>query len=211
MCTDRLILASASPRRRALLGDLCAAFAVEPCPYPEPALRSRRITPRAWAEALAYFKARAISQQHADAWVLGADTIVACEGQILGKPRDMADARRMLEMQGRAVSEVITGVSLVRSGAARVRVTRSAVTRVWMRDDAGLREAYLASGDWAGKAGAYGIQNVGDRLVARYAGSFSNVVGLPLGLVASMLRGVGLRVAEVPGEGGVGSGGTAAE
>jgi septum formation protein len=179
-----------------LLAEIYPAFDVEPCPLPEPALKSRRVLPRQWAQALAYFKARAVADRFPGRWVLGADTIVACDGQVLGKPRDLADARRMLELQARVPSDVITGLALLCGGDSSRRLQRVDTTRVWMRDDPTAREAYLASGDWAGKAGAYGIQNVGDQLVERYEGSFSNVVGLPLEVVAALLRAAGLPVSE---------------
>lgn len=197
MSNAPLILASASPRRKVLLARLCSDFDVEPCPYAEPRLKSQRVSPRAWAEALAYYKARVIADRHPDCWVLGADTIVLCDGLILGQPRDRDDARRMLETQARQASDVITGVCLVRRGRKPHRATVSEVTRVWMRDNRGDREAYLSSGDWAGKAGAYGIQNVGDRLVVRLEGSFTNVVGLPVRAVGDLLRSVGFAVPAV--------------
>ena len=145
------------------------------------------MSPERWAQGLAYFKARAVAEHHPDCWVLGADTIVACNGEILGKPADLDDARRMLELQTQHMGRVITGVCLMRVGEATRRFSRAEVTCVWMRDDRRAREAYLRGGDWAGKAGAYGIQNVRDRLVERIEGSFSNVVGLPLEAVGRML------------------------
>lgn len=189
----RIILASASPRRQTLLQELLPQFDVIPCPLDEPALRSQRVTPCAWALALAYFKARAVADLHPGRWVLGADTIVACSGTILGKPGDGNDARRMLELQARAPSDVITGMCLLRTGHENSqRLSDADVTRVWMRDDAQLRDEYLASGDWAGKAGAYGIQTVGDRLVTRCDGSFSNVVGLPIERLRTLLHRAGI-------------------
>lgn len=185
---DKLILASASPRRRELLKRICPEFDVQPCTLQEPQRRAARVQPHQWASAMAYFKARSVAEQNPGRWVLGADTVVDCDGQMLGKPHDLADARRMLELQARVVSEVITGVCLVLAGEDRRRLAAFDVTRVWMRDDPAAREAYLRSGDWEGKAGAYGIQNVGDRLVERIEGSFSNVVGLPLELVERMLE-----------------------
>ena len=191
---DRLILASGSPRRRELLARIYPNFSVVPCRLTEPQRKSDKVEPRDWAQAVAHFKARAVADQHPGRWVLGADTIVACGGAILGKPRDLGDARAMLELQAQQVSEVITGVCLLRRGGEPRRLAATAVTKVWMRDDAGVREEYLDSGDWAGKAGAYGIQDVGDRLVARIEGSFSNVVGLPLEVVGELLGMVGLPV-----------------
>lgn len=190
----RLILASASPRRLELLQRIYPHFDVVPCPHAEPTLKSPRVAPRKWALALAYFKARSVADEHADCWVLGADTVVACDGRMFGKPRDVDDARGMLVAQARQVSEVITGVCLLRRGTNDSRLMAAEVTRVWMRDDAAERERYLVSGDWAGKAGAYGIQVIGDRLVARIEGSFSNVVGLPLERLSDLLHGCGFAV-----------------
>ncbi len=191
-----LILASASPRRRDLLAKLDIPFDVVVSPFGEPEIPPFMRTPRALAEALAYFKARAVAELHPGRDVLGADTLVACNGDVLGKPRDVSDARRMLELQACSVSEVITGVALVRLGTGGDSHCRifSERTRVTMHDDRALREEYLASGDWAGKAGAYGIQDVGDRLIESIEGSFSNVVGLPMERVQPLLETLLLRV-----------------
>lgn len=183
----RLILASASPRRRELLDGLGLRCEVIPCPLPEPAAKPPAVAARPWAEAVAYFKARVVAERLPAALVLGADTIVVCGGQMLGKPRDRADAERMLRLQAGVASEVITGLALVRLAAPAVRVLDSAVTRVWMRDDPAERQRFLESGAWEGKAGAYGIQDVGDRLIERIDGSFSNVVGLPVELLQRCL------------------------
>lgn len=189
MKAERLILASASPRRRELLSQLATPFDVCVSPYEELSARPRGVSPACWAEALAYFKARAVAEIHPRARVIGADTLVECAGQVLGKPRDRADAERMLCLQASRETLVITGVCLLprQATARRQRVLKHVVTRVWMRDDAQQRGIYLDSGDWEGKAGAYGIQDVGDRLIERIDGSFTNVVGLPLELLAQIL------------------------
>jgi len=189
--TPKLILASASPRRHALLAEAQIAFETQHCTLEEPRTPPAGVAPAAWAQALAYFKARAVADTRSDADVLGADTIVACDGALLGKPDGLADARRMLETQAGRPADVITGVALlcVARGQVRRRWVVAAQTRVWMRDDRDLREAYLAGGEWEGKAGAYGIQDVGDALVERIEGSFSNVVGLPVALVRRLLAG----------------------
>jgi septum formation protein len=196
---ERLVLASASPRRRKLLAELGLRFEVCPCPLPEPGRKPAAVAPAAWAEALAHFKAGAVADRHCGRWVLGADTIVVCAGILLGKPRDVHDARRMLELQAGRVTEVITGACLVRRADDVRRIIGHEVTLVWMRDALEERRSYLAGGDWRGKAGAYGIQSVGDRLVERLEGSFSNVVGLPLTLVERMLRRVDLLPAKPTG------------
>jgi len=199
---ESLVLASSSPRRAALLAELGLAFEVLACPLPEPAVRPPGVPPRAWAEALAYYKARAVAERRPGRWVLGADTLVVCGGRLLGKPADLDDARRMLELQAGRPTQVITGVGLVCCADGVRRLIGSEVTTVWMRDAPEERERYLMSGDWWGKAGAYGIQTVGDRLVERVAGSFSNVVGLPAELVQVMLRTVGLAVRPGPAPAG---------
>lgn len=189
MSSDRvLILASSSARRRELLDLAGVSCEVIPCPLREPVARPAATGPVAWSEALAYFKARAVADALPGRRVLGADTLVHC-GEVLGKPDDAADARRMLELQAGRATDVITGLCLVQahpSGEAR-RVIAHAVTRVWMRDDPQEREAYLRSGDWAGKAGAYGIQDVGERLIERIEGSYTNVVGLPVELLKRLM------------------------
>ena len=135
--------------------------------------------------AVAYFKARSVFDESPERTVLGADTIVVCGGEMLGKPRDLADARRMLLVQAGVESEVVTGVAWVQPN--RPRVITADVTKVWMRNDRDVIEDYLAGGDWAGKAGAYGIQNIGDALVERIEGSYSNVVGLPVERVLALI------------------------
>lgn len=231
-----LILASASPRRRDLLAQAGIAHEVIACNLREPTSVPAGLPPRAWAMALAYFKARHVAQAYPGRWVLGADTIVICGAQILGKPADEVDARRMLELQAGVWTDVVTGVALVlvadpvgaasrADGSASaqsffssecVGVTRdrsetdrpprdrfkngptvrrciiAAVTRVFMRDDREIREAYIAGRDWEGKAGAYGIQNIGDQLVEKIDGSFSNVVGLPIERVVELLSSIGV-------------------
>jgi septum formation protein len=188
-----LILASASPRRRELLAQLGAEFEVAASTVPEPWRKPVGLRPDDWAAALAYFKARAVAAAHPGRWVLGADTMVIVDDEILNKPVDAEDARRMLRRQMGRPSRVVTGIALVQAdpadplGRPRHRRMGCVETKVWMRDDPAAMEAYIASGDWAGKAGAYGIQDVGDVLIERIEGSFSNVVGLPTERVAEWL------------------------
>ncbi len=191
MSERSLILASSSPRRRELLAEMGLRFEVQPCTLPEPRSKPTALAPAAWAEALAHFKARAVAESFPGRCVLGADTIVACDRELLGKPDDLADARRMIELQAGRATDVITGVCVLRAGEHQRPIISHEVTTVWMRDARREREAYLSSGDWRDKAGAYGIQTVGDRLVERIEGSFSNVVGLPRSLVERMLRQAG--------------------
>ncbi|MFH1747489.1 MAG: Maf family protein [Planctomycetota bacterium] len=186
--TQSLILASASPRRYELLKQIMPRFQIKACPLAEPSSKPDAVNAVAWAEALAYFKARAVADRHPGNWVLGADTVVVCEQMLLGKPLNVDDARRMLLLQAGRACDVITGLCFVRVNGGTQRLFHAALTRVWMRADQAQIETYLRSGDWSGKAGAYGIQDVGDRLVERIEGSFSNVVGLPLEAVTRLLK-----------------------
>jgi septum formation protein len=184
----KLILASASPRRQALLREMLPHFDVTACQRAEPQHKPAGLSALAWVQALAYYKARGVAEAQPGRWVLGADTIVVCGESLLGKPADEADAARMLALQAGRPSVVITGVCLMRMGGTVQRLFLVDSTRVWMRADPQEVAAYLRSGDWQGKAGAYGIQDVGDRLVERIEGSFSNVVGLPVERLAHVLR-----------------------
>jgi septum formation protein len=194
----RLVLASASPRRRRLLALLGVPFDVRAVDVDESVGADEDAT--AVAARLAATKAVAASERRADSAVLAADTVVTLEGDVLGKPMDPADALAMLgRLSGRA-HDVITGVAVARNGSVVFELT--ARTVVHMRDyDCEDVDRYIASGRPFDKAGAYGIQDEDFHPVARIEGCYPNVVGLPLCEVARGLRAVGLRptppVAEV--------------
>ena len=185
-----LILASQSPRRRELLAAAGYEFEViAPDESVECGVCSER-GPAGLVAELAYRKAAAIRAQQSSnpqsATILAADTVAECDGMILGKPRDEADARAMLrKLSGRA-HRVLTGVCVWPPAATEPQI-RVAVTELRMDDlaDAAIDD-YLATGQWEGKAGAFGYQ---DRLgwVHIESGSATNVVGLPMELVAEML------------------------
>ncbi len=188
----RLILASASPRRRELLKKVYPAFEVLPARGGENADPSLPLDE--FVKLLARRKAEEVAAlpEAAGAAVLGADTVVVLDGRILGKPRDEADAAKMLSALSGRTHEVFTGVALVaggvlRAGCARTEVTFLPLSEAFIRD-------YVASGSPMDKAGAYGIQDGG--LVEKISGSYSNVVGLPLELCREMLSGAGLKVFE---------------
>ena len=183
-----LVLASASPRRQELLRNAGIPFEVQPAYIPEDPLPGEDA--RACAERLAREKALAIAEMRPTDVVLGADTVVVIDGQILGKPTDTADAKRMLRTLSGRQHEVITGICLVASGQWSVasettRVTMSAISDAEIAD-------YIASGEPMDKAGAYAIQGVASRWIPRIDGDYSNVVGLPVALVCRMLRQIGL-------------------
>jgi septum formation protein len=182
-----LILASASPRRRELLRAAGIAFEVQATDIPE--IPGDGEAPRAFAERLARDKAMTVAVAKPEAWVLGADTIVVVDGEILGKPRDAEDAAQMLRMLSGRAHRVITAVCLARTGKLRVEDVRSEETLV---EFSKLSEEdisyYISTGEPMDKAGAYGIQGIAARWIPRIEGDYSNVVGLPVALVWRMLR-----------------------
>jgi septum formation protein len=143
---------------------------------------------------LALAKARAVAGRARDGVVLGADTVVVLDGEALGKPVDVADAAAMLRRLRGRPHDVITGVAVVDAATGRAETT-AVVTRVVMADVSDqVIDAYAASGEPLDKAGAYAIQGRGGALVSEFAGSYSNVVGLPLTATARLLRGFGVEV-----------------
>ena len=177
--TVPLVLASASPRRRALLHQIGATFTVQHTDTDETMLPG--IEPSALVRHLALEKAVAASEQHPNALVLGADTVVVLGGDVLGKPRDADDAKAMLRRLAGEQHTVLTGVALVHAGTSR-RVAVHEATDVYfaaMTDEE--IDAYVATGSPLDKAGAYGIQDDrGALFVRRIEGDYYNVVGLPL-------------------------------
>jgi len=194
---DRLILASASPRRRLLMAEAGYAFDVQPADVPED-LPTESDDPAQVACRLAEAKARAVAagEPSGGRWIIGADTIVVLGRRIIGKPRDAADAVAILARLSGSEHSVITGLALVRgagaAGAAGRSLVRAAETRVRMREipEEEIRR-YVDGGGSRGKAGAYAIQEGGDRYIERLDGSFTNVIGLPMELLAEMLDEVG--------------------
>jgi len=173
-----LILASASPRRSELLRELNLEFRVLPSDAKE--LADDYLSPLEICQLNAHRKARAVAKQIPDALVLGADTLVFLDGEILGKPVNPPDAERMLtRLQGRT-HQVVTGISLIHLRAHRERIFAASTDVTFHPLDAGQIRDYLAKVNPLDKAGAYAIQEHGDKIVAEISGSYSNVVGLPL-------------------------------
>jgi septum formation protein len=185
-----LVLASASPRRRELLTRLVPEFRVAASGADETLPEGR--TPEFAARAIAERKARAVAAATDDP-VLAADTlVVAASGEILGKPADAEDARRMLAVLSGTTHRVVTGVCLAARRGTFVAAA-SDTTHVTMRPLAPSEIAgYVASGESFDKAGAYAIQETGDRFVTSVDGSWTNVVGLPLETVERMLGAAGI-------------------
>jgi len=179
-----LILASASPRRRQLLRTWKIPFRLIPSRLHEPP--PGRTPPVRYARRLALAKARAVVRQVTSGWVLGADTIVVKGRRILGKPRSVAEAERMLRTLSGSRHRVITAVALVDAATGRRRVAHatSVVTMRRLSDDERRRYARRH----LDKAGAYAVQDRGDPVVTKIAGSYTNVVGLPKELVLPLVR-----------------------
>jgi septum formation protein len=186
----KLILASSSPRRRGYLKDLGLDFkAVSPDVDER---RRRDESPRAYVRRVALDKASAIAARHPRSWVVSADTTVVLDGTILGKPRNAAEARRMLKKLSGRAHRVLSGIALVHVDDA---ITRSAVssTRVLIRQLSDEEiHWYVGTKEPLDKAGAYGAQGKGGLLVERVEGSFSNVVGFPLEKFYELLKACGL-------------------
>jgi septum formation protein len=188
-----LVLASASPRRHELLRRAGIEFTVEPADIAEIPLASE--APRGFAERMAREKALTVFSRHPFDLVLGADTVVVIEGQILGKPRGHSDAARMLRLLSGRSHEVITGVCLTgpakdaRGSAQTFEDMRSETTLVMMGvlSEGDIR-AYVATGEPMDKAGAYAIQGIASRWITRIEGDYCNVVGLPVAMVWKMLK-----------------------
>ena len=181
----RLVLASASPRRRELLAQLNLPFEVIPSAAPEvPRLGEPA---EAFARRVAQDKARDVAGRSPGAFVLGADTVVVVDGAIFGKPTDRDDARRMLQALSGRTHRVLTAVALLDpAGCAEEILVESQVE--FRRLSADEIEPYLASDEPFDKAGAYAVQGVARTFVCQVRGSHSNVIGLPLDEVAALLR-----------------------
>jgi septum formation protein len=185
----RVILASSSPRRRELLSLIGIPHEVKSADIDERYLSGE--TPREHAERLARGKATKIQDAGGDTVVIGSDTIVVVDGDVLGKPRDAADAKRMLRRLAGRTHTVITAVAVavdgrVESSVEEVEVTFHPVT------DAEI-DRYIATGEPMDKAGAYGIQGFGATIVARVEGDYFAVMGMPLQLLVRLLARLGFR------------------
>jgi septum formation protein len=187
----RLILASASPRRAELLRAAGYAFEIVPADVNESAGSGE--LPEDYVRRVAALKARAVLRQFPDCTVLAADTTVVVDGAMLGKPSDDEDARQMLaRLSGRA-HRVLTGVVLA-GGGREVGVVAATLVRFAVLTPADI-DWYVASGEPRDKAGAYGVQGLASRFVEGIEGSYSNVVGLPVALVHTLLAEQGFTIA----------------
>jgi septum formation protein len=183
------VLASGSPRRRELLARLGLRFEVDP-PRREEDLPSPGEDPDVYAGRISAAKATAVAERRPGALVLAADTVVVLEGDVLGKPADVAEAWAMLARLSGREHAVRTGVTVIAPGGSRATGTEL----TWVRFRALQRDeidAYVATGEPLDKAGAYGIQEYGATLVEGVRGCYFNVMGLPVVRLLALLREVG--------------------
>jgi len=187
-----LILASASPRRAELLAQIgVVPDAITPADIHETPLKAER--PRVYAGRLSVEKARAVP---GEGLILAADTVVAVGRRILEKPVDAAQAKQFLQLLSGRRHRVITGVALRHGEKLWSRQVETAVR--FKHLSAPEIKAYIASNEWQGKAGGYGIQGLASAFIPWISGSYSNVVGLPLAETANMLSGAGYQLWSTP-------------
>lgn len=177
----KIILASASPRRRELLSEITPRFEVVPSAAEEN-IQCRE--PETLVKRLAELKASSVFAKHGDCLVIGADTVVAFDGEVLGKPRDAADAKDMLRRLSGNTHTVITGVCVMTKDISLTFAEKSFVRFKRLSDR--QIDDYIATGSPLDKAGAYGIQDSG--FAERVEGSVKNVVGLPIERLAVILK-----------------------
>lgn len=185
-----IILASASPRRQELLRQVGLSFRIIPSQVSEET--DEPMSPGALVEHLALIKAQAVASQEPEALVLGSDTVVVVDGDILGKPRDRADAIVMLERLAGRAHQVMTGVAVV--GPLGISVAHEVTTVRFMPLTREQIERYVDSGEPMDKAGAYGIQGRASAMISSIEGDYFNVVGLPLCRTVQMLSHFGVNV-----------------
>ncbi len=186
----RLILASASPRRRELLQQTPLRFRVIPSHMEE--TRRDKEPPETYVARIAAEKARAIAERQPGFWILAADTIVALEGRVFGKPANLDNARQMLTTLSGHLHQVMTAFVLLDT-AGNTTAAEVVTSQVTFKElSASEVTAYLATGEPFDKAGAYAFQGKGRDLIAQVSGSHSNIIGLPMDEVTAALRTVGL-------------------
>ena len=191
--TSQFILASASPRRRDLLTQAGYCFEIVPSNVDESAYDTENTASTEHTKILALAKANDVAAGFSNAVVIGSDTVVDLDGEIIGKPEDAEHAEAITRKLFSKPHKVITGLALVCIDKS-VEIVKSDTTIVYPRR---LTEEQIAGhithGQWEGKAGAYGIQETGDEFVERIEGSFTNVMGLPMELTQRLLGELGIR------------------
>jgi len=187
-----VILASASLRRKELLGKIGLKFEVEPSNYEEDI--TPKLKPHELAKSLSFEKAKVVASSHKNALVIAADTFIVFKGKILGKPQTETQAKKMLETINGKPHSVITGFTIIDTENNKA-ISKSVETKVYIRkltpDEI---DAYVKSGEPLDKAGAYAIQGLGSVIVEKIEGDYFNVIGLPLSALADSLKEFGINI-----------------
>lgn len=192
MGRTQFILASASPRRRDLLRRDGYCFEIVPSDVDESQFGDEGVSSEALTKILALAKAKDVGAKFPNALVVGSDTVVDLDGEIIGKPDDADHAEQITRKLFSQPHKVITGLALV-CVAKDIEIVEADTTIVYPRQltDAQIAD-HITGGQWQGKAGAYGIQETGDEFVERIDGSFTNVMGLPMELTRRLLEQFGV-------------------
>ena len=188
--TKKIILASASPRRKEILEKTGLQFIVDAGDYEEDL--SLRMPARRLARYLSCEKAKAVAEKYKNAIIIAADTIISLDDKVFGKPHTNSEAIKMLNILNGRDHDVITGFTIMDTGEGQ-SVSRSVVTKVYFRKMT-IREieAYVRTGEPLDKAGAYAIQGIGAAIVKKIEGDYNNVVGLPINALMKALRKFGV-------------------
>ncbi len=186
-----IILASASPRRKELMQKWGYDFTVVPAQIDEASYGCENIEPAEYAKKLAEAKAMDVASKFPQNLTIGADTIVDLEGEIIGKPENSKHAREITTKLFSCPHKVITALAIIRL-CDSTKIIQSDTTVVYPRKMSLQQiESHIQSGNWQGKAGAYGIQETGDEFVEKIEGSFTNVMGMPMEMLERLLKGIG--------------------
>ena len=188
--TKKIILASASPRRKEILEKTGLQFIVDAGDYEEDL--SLRMPARRLARYLSCEKAKAVAEKYKNAIIIAADTIISLDDKVFGKPHTDSEAIKMLNILNGKAHDVITAFTIIDTGE-RQRMSRSVVTKVYFRKMT-MREIeeYVRTGEPLDKAGAYAIQGLGAAIVKKIEGDYNNVVGLPISALMKVLRKFGV-------------------
>lgn len=186
-----IVLASGSPRRKELL-EMLKVKNLEIIPAQGEEAAHPEMPPEELVKALSLAKAEEIAALRPDAIVIGADTVVSCDGRILGKPKTEAEAYQMLKLLSGRTHSVFTGVTVYQNGAFHCESEQTGVTFLDLSDDDINR--YIATGECMDKAGAYGAQGYASVFVSKIEGDFFNVMGLPLCRLGQMLKKLGVKL-----------------
>ena len=186
MLKEKLILASQSPRRAEILTAVGWEFEAIAADIDETRLAAEDAV--SYVERLARTKAETVARGFPGRLVIGADTVVVIDEEILGQPRDDDDARRMLRLLSGKWHEVLTGVALVRAGSSQVSIDHDTTRVLFAEMSADEIDWYVSTGEPRGKAGAYAIQGRGALFIKEIQGDYFNVVGLPVRLVFELMR-----------------------